>query len=479
MSRRTIIIIAIALAVLAPSFLVITGVISKKQIVPANVSLTWWTIDDSPESLADILQAYRQLHPYISVTVVQKPADSYEAELKDAWAKDQGPDIFSVPNTAVASFKDFMQPLPKQTRTAFYKIRNLIVREEQEITYQIEGSITPNQVRQEYIDTVAKDVVLRDGQNAEQVYGLPLAVDTLMLFYNRDLLSSAGIIDPPATWEDFVATIPRLTLQDSDGNVVRPGVGLGLAKNVPYAFDILSLLMLQNGALMVDSSGQEILFNRPNESGETPGLGALNFYADFARINPPKEVLTWGPNFPSALDLFAEGKLAMVFGYQRDRQSLSVRAANLNYDVAPIPHIHENELDNDAMAPAGDQLRKITYGRYAVQGVALKARQKANEAWNLIQFASRGGVVRNYLGRTGQVSALRKVLREQQANPAFTVPSLQAPAIRSWYHGNNFGATERYFTSMIEDVALKGNDASRALDLAADQVNLTLPKRQR
>ncbi len=478
MSRRTIILILIAIAVLAPSFLIISGVISKKQIVPAPVSLTWWTIDDSPESLADILQAYRQLHPYISVTVVQKPADSYEADLKNAWAKDQGPDIFSLPNTAVASFKDFIQPLPKQTRTAFFKTRNLLVREEQEITYQVESSITPNQIRQEYIDAVAKDVVIHDAQGTEQIYGLPLAVDTLMLFYNRDLLSSAGIIDPPATWEDFVAAIPRLTLQDSDGNVVRPGVGLGLAKNVPYAFDILSLLMLQNGALMVDSSGQQILFHRPNEAGETPGLGALKFYTDFAQTNPPKEVLTWGTNFPNALTLFAQGKLAMAFGYQRDRQWISAGSANLNYDVAPVPHIHENELDNDATAPAGDQLRKITYGRYGIQAIALKARQKANEAWNLVQFASRSGVVRNYLGRTEQLSALRKVLREQQANPALAVASLQAPAIRSWYHGQNFTATEQYFTTMIEEVALKGNDASQALNLTADQINLTLPRPQ-
>lgn len=478
MSRRTIILILIALFVVTPSFLVISGVISKKQIVPAAVALTWWTIDDSPESLADILQAYQQLHPYITVTVVQKPADTYEAELKDAWAKDQGPDIFSLPNTAVASFKDFVQPLPKQTRTAFFKTRNLLVREEQEITYQVESSITPNQVRQEYIDTVAKDVVLRDAPGAEQVYGLPLAVDTLMLFYNRDLLSSAGIIDPPATWEDFVAAIPRLTLQDSDGNVVRPGVGLGLAKNVPYAFDVLSLLMLQNGARMVDPSGRQTLFHRPNEAGETPGLGALKFYTDFAQTNPPKEVLTWAATFPTALNLFAQGKLAMAFGYQRDRKWISAQSANLNYDVAPIPHIHENELDNDATAPAGDQLRKITYGRYAVQAVALKARQKTNEAWNLVQFASRSGVVRNYLGRTGQVSALRKVLREQQANPALAVAALQTPAIRSWYHGQNFTATEQYFTALIEAVALKGNDAASALDLAADQINLTLPKPQ-
>lgn len=478
MSRRTIILIIIGFAVLTPSFLIISGVITKNQINPTPVALTWWTVEDDPTTLSDIVTAYTQLHPYISITVVQKNSNTYEAELKDAWAKDQGPDIFSLPSTAVPSFRDFMQPLPRQTQVAFYKIRNLIVREEQEITMQVEASLTPAQLRREYLDTVGKDVVLTDTEGAEHIYGLPLAIDTLMLFYNRDLLGSAGIIDPPATWEELVAAVPRLTLQDSDGNIVRPGIGLGLAQNIPYSFDILSLLMMQNGAQMVDPSGQEPLFDRANAAGDTPGLGALTFYTDFAQTNPPKEVTTWAPSFPAALDLFTEGRLAMTFGYQRDRRMIAAKAPALNYDVAPVPHIHENELDNDVSAPAGDQLRKIAYGRYWVQGVALKARAKANEAWNLIQFASRSGVVRNYLQRTGQISALGRVLREQQANPDLTVAALQAPAIRSWYHGNNFATTEQVFEAMIEDVALKGNDPQRALDLAADQISLTLPKRR-
>ncbi len=475
MSRRTIVIIVILLVVLTPPVLIFTGVFQKKQVTPTPVSLVWWTTDNSLKTLQPIVDAYRKLHPYVSISVVQRNPETYDQDLKEAWAKDQGPDIFEIPNTAVTSYKDFITPLPKSTRVAYYKTRKLIVRQEQEITFQTETALTPRQIRSDFIDLVGKDVILSGGRGGEQIYGLPLAVDTLMLFYNRDLLNSAGIFDPPATWEDLVGQIPKLTLQDSSGAIVRPGIGLGLASNIPYAFDLLSLLMLQNGAAMTDATGTVSTFHRPGNEGENPGLGALEFYTDFALTNPPKEVFTWAPTFPSALELFAQGKLAYAFGYQKDRVRITEQAPALGFTVAPIPHIHENEKDNDASAPPDDQLRKITYGRAMIQTVSLKARGKANEAWNLLQFASRGNAVKAYLQKTKQVSALRNIIKTQEADPDLAIPALQALAAHSWYRGTNAAKAEEYFAKMIDDVALHGVSTSQALQLTSSQIQQLLP----
>lgn len=476
MSRRTIILLVIALVVLVPSGLVLTGVIRPRgQAQPRPVQLTWWTIDDSAETLQPILAAYRGLHPYIQVTVEKRRPETYEQDLKEAWAKDQGPDIFSLPNTSVSSFKDFVSPMPKETRVAYYRQRRLFIREEAEIMFRIEPSLTPRQVRSQFVEVVGKDVILPNGVGVA-VYGLPLSIDTLLLFYNRDLLNSAGIVEPPVTWQELVEQVPKLTLQDTEGGLARPGIALGLAANVSHAFDILSLLMLQNGAQMVDPTGQEVTFQRARAEGDNPGLGALTFYTDFAQTNPPKEVYTWSTKFPSAHDLFQQGKLAYAFGYQRDRVRISQGSPTLNFGVAPVPHIHENELDNDAAAPVGDQLRKITYGRYWVQAVSRKARNNADEAWNLLQFAATGERNVSYLTATQQVAALTKTLKTQLNDPDLTVPAGQASAARSWYHGTNLTRVEEYFASLIEDVASKGVDPQRALDLASEQVQTTYPE---
>ncbi|MBI3115126.1 MAG: extracellular solute-binding protein [Candidatus Kerfeldbacteria bacterium] len=476
MSRRTAIIIVVAVAVLTPAFLVITGVLQKTQVSPTPVSLIWWTTEDNAPAIQGLVNAYRGLHPYVNITVVTKNAATLDRDLKDAWAKNQGPDIFSIPNTATASYQEFITPLPSKTRVAYYRTRNLIVRQEQEIVYQDEPSTTPRQVRSEFVEAVGQDVVLRNGQGNEHVYGLPLAVDTLMLFFNRDLLNSANILDPPTTWEEFATHIPQLTIYDTEGNVTRSAVGLGLAKNVPHAFDILSLLMLQNGTRMVSPDGSKVEFHKSNVQGVNPGLIALEFYTDFAQTNPPQATYTWTPESPDALDLFTQGKLAYAFGYQSDRVRIATAAPTLNFGVAPVPHIHDNAFDNDATAPAGDQLRKITYGRYHVQAVSLKAGRVANEAWNLVQFAARSGAVRNYLDTTKQVAAFKQYLREQQSNPDLAVPANQASALRSWYRGTDFAAVEQYIADLIESVALEGVEPGRALELAAGQVQQTLPE---
>ncbi|MFX6949766.1 extracellular solute-binding protein, partial [Acinetobacter baumannii] len=46
-----------------------------------------------------------------------------------------------------------------------------------------------------------------------QLYGVPTAVRSLALFYNKDLFRQAGIAGPPKTWEEFIAVGQKLTVK--------------------------------------------------------------------------------------------------------------------------------------------------------------------------------------------------------------------------------------------------------------------------
>lgn len=469
MSRRTIIILFILVALITPTILIFSGVLKPKSQALTPVNLIWWTPQEDAASLGVLIQAYRASHPQVRISVLPVSPETYQQEMVNAWAKEQGPDIFTVPNTAVGSFRDFIKPMPKKTKVATVRTRKLLVREEPEVSLKEEAMLTGRNVRELFVDAVGKDVLVND-----VVYGLPLAMDTLLLFANRDLLNVAGIVDPATTWSQFVEHVKRLTLLDSKGGVARPAAGIGLAQNVPHAFDLLSLLMMQNGALMTDSASKVVAFERANETGESPGLGALEFYTDFAQTNPPKETLTWSASQPSALDLFSQGKLAYAFGYQRDRSRLAQQNPGLNFTATAIPHILEGGLDNDATAPSGAQQRTITYGRYWVHTVSIKARARSNEAWNFLQFLAASDAVKAYLQSTNQISARRSVLKEQQANPDLAVQANQALAARSWYRGTSAAKAEEFFAKMIEDVALKSADPGPALSLTAQQIQQTL-----
>lgn len=473
---RWALILIIAVLLLTPAVLIFTGAFSKSGQAPGKVTLDWWATEDAVQGASTLITRYERLHPYISIRLKILDPQDFDQQLKDAWARDEGPDMFSVPNTSLAGFQDFISPIPATTRVATYRTRRILFRTEREITYSTVAMLTPKQVNAEFVRAVGEDVIRKNARDKDTVFAIPFAMDTLMLFYNRDLLNSAGIIDPPTTWKAFSEQVPKLTILNDEDAIVRPAAGLGLAKNVPYAFDILSLLMMQNGAQMTDSRDRTVKFHQAREDGKRLGQDALEFFTDFAQIQQPKDVLTWAPTFPPALELFSQNKLAFAFGYQTDRLRIARENPSLNFGVAAIPHIQANG-DNDATAPADDPLRKITYARYYVHTVAIKARKKANEAWNFLQYASRGNAgsaTESFLKRTKQASARPTLLKKQQDDVELRVPAEQALTARSWYRGLNVAKAEDYFTTMIEDVAVNGADPGLTLSRTADQVQETL-----
>ena len=54
------------------------------------------------------------------------------------------------------------------------------------------------------IRDIFPDVVYSDVVKDNLIYGLPLSIDTLALFYNREHLNSAGIVAPPTTWQELI-----------------------------------------------------------------------------------------------------------------------------------------------------------------------------------------------------------------------------------------------------------------------------------
>ena len=55
------------------------------------------------------------------------------------------------------------------------------------------------------------------------IFGVPYRLNTLLMYYNQDLLAASGVATPPAewgnrtwTWEGFLSSLPRLTKTDAD-----------------------------------------------------------------------------------------------------------------------------------------------------------------------------------------------------------------------------------------------------------------------
>jgi ABC-type glycerol-3-phosphate transport system substrate-binding protein len=275
----------------------------------------------------------------------------------------------------------------------------------------------------------------------------------LALYYNRDLLNSAGIAKIPSTWSDFQKAVIRLTKFDAEGSIIQSGAALGTSNNVERPFDILSVLMLQNGVQMADENG----WARFNE-GDSLRLTeeALTFYTDFA--NPVKEVYCWDKEMPNALNAFAQGKTAFFIGYSYHLPLIRARAPKLNFSISQLPQV------------GGGQ--EINYANYWVEVVSKKS-ENVDFSWDFVQFASDVSEVQHYLSAAKRPTALRGLIEQQLQDLDLGIFASQVLTAKNWYRGNDANKAEEAFNDLIDSVFLDVK-IREAIDLAAAKINQTM-----
>ncbi len=428
---------------------------ASKEVKQATkpITLNYWRVADGSDTFQDIIQNYRVLHPNVTINYRQLRYEEYEYELLNALAEDRGPDVFSLPNTWLGKYESKLYPLPS-TLTIPVTITAGTFKKETQTVLQTKPGLTAQDVRQRFVDTVAKDVV-RGGK----VMALPLSVDTLVMYLNRDLLNQAGIADAPRDWNAVVDAVKKLTIADKAGKIVQAGAALGRSNTVERAVDIVSLLMMQNGAQMASADGKQATFQLPDRtSNSNPGLQALQFYTDFA--NPAKEIYTWSADLPPALEAFLQGRVALYFGYAYHLPIIVGRSPKLNLAVSPMPQV------------AG-AARAVNYADYWTEAVSQKTKY-ADQAWDFVQYATSAEQVKSYLRKAKKPTALRSLLAEQKQDFDLQVFADQVLTASSWYRGDDGPAMNVAFQEMIQQMNKGESLPMDILNAAAQKVQRTL-----
>ncbi len=419
------------------------------------VTLTYWRVFDGEDDFSSIIQAYQALHPYITIDYKKLRYEEYEKELLNALAEDRGPDIISIHNTWIKKYQSKLAPMPASTAMVVQVEQGAI---KKEIVSELRTSASPTikQIQDGFVDIVASDVIIDN-----QVYGLPLSVDTLAMYYNKDLLNSAGISEPAKYWnEDFQQQVKKLTKQDIQKGITQAGVAMGTGSNIERSTDLISVIMMQNGTQMMD--GNDVTFNEVPDSiksyGYNPGLDAVRFYSEFA--NPNKEVYSWNSSLPNSLEMFMNGNLAIMFGYAYHLPTIRAGAAKLNFSIAKLPQIEGSLSD-------------VNFGNYWVESV-LKKSTHTNEAWNFIIFATQAEQAKTYLQNTKKPAALRSLIDQQKTDGDIGVFVSQLLTAKSWYHGKNPSLAEEYMEQMLDSIAGNTEQISQIINDGAAKVQQTV-----
>ncbi|TSC91304.1 MAG: Uncharacterized protein G01um10142_32 [Parcubacteria group bacterium Gr01-1014_2] len=411
-------------------FLVLGGIGDNRS---KRIELEFWGVFDEPSAFDETIRSFRRIYPDINIRYVPFPFEEYEKALINALASGRGPDIFMIQSSWLPKHKDKIASLDQNDKDLNFKLFNF---------------------QQDFVDVVQNDLI-----DNGQIYGLPLYVDTLALYYNKDLFNSAGISQPPKTWDEFNEAVKILTEIDNRGNIEKSGAAIGLARNVNRSTDILSLLMIQSGVEMVDRARNEAAF--ANSIGFEPvGEAALEYYTDFA--NPAKIIYTWNNNLFYSIDAFVTERAAMMFNYSHQIPVIKSKAPRLNFDVALMPQVK-------------DASTRVDYANYFGPAVSIASENK-KAAWQfLVHLASRDGAL-PYLRKSLRPTARRDLIDSQKTDPDLGVFATQALSARSWYQVDPL-AIEQIFAEMIENVVFRRATVPEALRAAEDKVTVLMQRR--
>jgi len=425
------------------------------------ITINYWRVWDGPDTFQAVFDEYNKLHPNIKINYRKLRFEEYEEALLEALAEDRGPDIFSINASWVRRYEPKISPMPKQIAMV-YPVTKGTIKEEIIPELKIQNSISLSSIKNGFVDTVYYDVVDDYTDEATQitekrVFGLPLSIDTLAMYYNKDLINNANISVLSDDWTALLEDIKKLTKNDARGEIIQSGVAMGSGTNIERSSDVMVALMKQNGAGIID--GTKVLFNQySKEKATNPGVSAIKFYTDFA--NPAKDVYSWNTGMDNSLEMFASGKLAIMFGYAYHLPIIQSKAAKLNFAIKPFPQIKG--------AP-----KQYNVADYWVETVSSKSKY-VNEAWDLIQFMTT--IPENnqlYLNLAKRPAALRVLNEKQKSDDELSVFANQMLTAENWYRGNNAFVAEQALKEMADAIA-EGGDVEQESKIAAGKIQQTL-----
>lgn len=395
-----------------------------------QVVLNVWKVFEETENLQPLFDAYQQKHPNVQIVYTKKNIENYESDLLNALAAGTGPDIFSINNSWLPKYLDKVAPAPDN----IFGLR---------------------EYKEAFVDAAVKDFTIDN-----KVYGVPLAVESLGLYYNKDLLGSAGIAVPAKTWDELASHVQQIKRSDNRGYFVRSGVAMGTNGNVNRAVDILYLLMLQQGAVSFNESGYPGFADSVQKNGNyfNPGQEALSFYTSFA--SPVSPNYNWNMRSDYSIDAFANGRAAYLYSYSYTRKTILQKNPNLNFDVAPVPQPNLNDPE-------------VNFANYWGEVVS---KQSKNQlwAWDFLKFISSKEALDIYYAKNKQPSSRKDLIQLQIQDPEIGVFAHANLTAKSFYKLDQ-QKMDNIFGRMIDSVILNGVSVQEALSQAQAQA-ATLPR---
>lgn len=358
----------------------------------------------------------------IEVSYVEKDPETFQDEFVNALAEGVGPDAVLLTDDMLYSQKNKLQPIPY--------------------------TVFP---QRDYLNTFI------DGANIfaskDGILGIPLSIDPMVMYYNKNILARNAVSRPPQTWKEMTQIAPVIIQRTDTSNIVQSLVPFGEYSNIKNAKEILATLFFQTGNNITEQNeltGEVFSvidkdLERGQDTGGTPTESVLNFYTSFA--NPSKPLYTWNRSLPNSENAFLNGSLAFYFGYASEIQRIQDKNPNLNFDVAQIPQ-EEGGVPN-------------VYGKMTAFAIVKNSRN-FNGALGVISKLTEKSSIELWRDIYNLPPVRRDLLAEPAKDPYMTVFYRAAIQSKSW-HDPSPAESDIVFRDMIESITSGRDKLSNAV----------------
>lgn len=388
-----------------------------------QVELVYWGLWEPESHMQEVIDNYEKENPNITINYSHERFTQYEENVYARLSDPQTtPDIIRINNAWTYKFQTLLSPLPPEIMT----------------TSEYQESFYPGAFR---------DFMGTDGY----LYAIPLEIDGLGLYYNKDLFSRAGITSPPADWDTFIETAKSLTITDSSGNITQAGAAIGCANNINHSADILTALMMQNNVQMTTQDGTQVAFNTDR------GEDTITYYTNFVN-----EHSIWSCALRNDLEMFSGGTLAMMFGPSWRVFDVITMNSSINFDTAPLPQLVGNN-------------QPVNYGMYWGEAVSAQSAHQL-EAWKFIKYLSEQEQLQTMYAaqsksRTFGEPYSRPDMADSIKDAPYVGPFIEmAPYYQSWQMPDQ-KTSEAALNKAITAVVDGGVSVSSSLDEAAKTID--------
>lgn len=381
------------------------------------VEIEYWqyVFETRVKAMDQLITEFQKANPGITVKQVTFPYADYQTRVIAANMAGNGPDVMQLFYGWLDKFVagGLLAPLPKE---AFPQAK-------------IESEFFP---------------IVKAMKRGDDYYGLPTAVRSLALFYNKKLFTEAGLDpnNPPKTLDEYVAAAQKIAKRDASGNLIVEGSTLDMAGQDHQWWR--EVLIRQFGGVPYTDNDQKVAYN------SEAGIKALKFYTS---LQLEKKI--------GAAGFMDEGQAAFRGG----KAGMTIDGT---FRLGAFKSIKDFEWGVTEL-PANAQGVRSNYASYFANGISAKAKgEKLEASKKFLAYITSPAAMDIWLKTVGELPALRSA--------ALTETNLKDPIYAPFLKGLEYAHTTLFMDEqgqrqnaidMANRVLLQGQSVEDSIKQAA------------